>query len=82
MKGESQKQVLQENKTRQFFRKTIISYPCVSGSKKWSFFEKIGMLCFLLTPVLRLALLPYRKLQIHQAYVHGRFCSIFVVDFE
>ena len=32
---------------------------CVSGGKKCSFFEKFGVLCFLETPVLRFALLPY-----------------------
>ena len=34
-------------------------YVCVSGCKKCSFFGKFGMLCFLETPILRLALLPY-----------------------
>ena len=32
---------------------------CVSGGKKCSFFGKFGGLCFLETPVLRLAFLPY-----------------------
>ena len=34
---------------------------CVSGGKKCSFFGKFGMLCFLETPVLRFALLPYYR---------------------
>ena len=34
-------------------------YVCVSRSKKCSFFGKFGLLCFLVTPVLRFALLPY-----------------------
>ena len=40
-----------------------ISYPyvCVSGGKKYSFFGKFGGLCFLETPVLRFALLPYYR---------------------
>ena len=38
------------------------TYVCVSGSKKCSFFEKFGMLCFLVTSVLRFALLPYHRL--------------------
>ena len=32
---------------------------CVSGGKKCSFFGKFGALCFLETPFLRFALLPY-----------------------
>ena len=31
----------------------------VSGGKKCSFFGKFGVLCFLETPILRFALLPY-----------------------
>ena len=47
--------------------KTIISYPpdthryvYVSGGKN-SFFGKFGVLCFLKTPILRFALLPYYR---------------------
>ena len=38
---------------------------CVSGGKKCLFFGNFGVLCFLETPVLRFALLPYyrRKVQ-------------------
>ena len=32
---------------------------CVSGGKKCSFFGKFGMLCFLVTPILRFALLSH-----------------------
>ena len=31
------------------------TYVCVSGGKKYSFFGKFGVLCFLETPVLRFA---------------------------
>ena len=31
----------------------------ISGDKKWLFFGKFGVLCFLVTPVLRFALWPY-----------------------
>ena len=56
------KLVLQENKARQIFRKTNISYPmCVSEDKKYSFVGKFGVFCFLATPVLRFALLPYHQ---------------------
>ena len=59
------KRVFQENKARQIFQKTNISYPlirtCVSGGKKCSFFGKFDLLCFLETPVLRFALLPYYR---------------------
>ena len=36
-------------------------YVSVSEGKKCSFFEKFGVLCFLETPVLRFALLPYYR---------------------
>ena len=38
-----------------------IMYVCVSEGKKCSFFGKFGVLCFLETPVLRFALLPYYR---------------------
>ena len=34
---------------------------CVSGDKKCLFFGNFGVLCFLETPVLRFALLPYSR---------------------
>ena len=34
---------------------------CVSGGKKCSLFGKFGVLCFLETPALRFALLPYYR---------------------
>ena len=37
------------------------TYVSVSGGKKCSFFEKFDVLCFLETPVLRFALLPYYR---------------------
>ena len=65
-KEQIQKRVFQENKARQIFQKTPnISYPlirtymCVSGGKKYSFFGKFGVFCFLETLALRFALLPY-----------------------
>ena len=66
-KGRISKLVLQENKTRQIFRKENISYPlirtrvCVSRGKKCSFFEKFGVFCFLVTAILRFGLLPYYR---------------------
>ena len=35
------------------------TYVCVSGGEKCFFFWKFGVLCFLETPILRFALLPY-----------------------
>ena len=71
------KRVLKENKARQISRKTNISYPLIhtrlflppdmhtdvyaSGGKKCSLFGKFDVLCFLETPVLRFALLPYYR---------------------
>ena len=49
----------------QNFRKTNISFlppdVCVSEGKKCLLFGKFGVLCFLETPVLRFALLPYYR---------------------
>ena len=67
-KGQVSKRVFQENKARQIFWKTNISYPLIrtcrwayQGGKKCSFFGKFGVLCFLETPVLRFALMPYYR---------------------
>ena len=67
-KWQISKLVFQENKARQISRKTIISYflirtrtyVCVSGGKKYSFFGKFGVLCFLETrfDIRPFALLP------------------------
>ena len=59
-KGQISKRVFQENKARQIFRKTNMSYRliCTEG-KKCLFFEKFGMLCFFETPGFRFAFLPY-----------------------
>ena len=66
-KGQISKRVLQENKPRQIFRKTNISYLlirtrtylCVSGGRKGSFYGKFGELFFLETLVLRFSLLSF-----------------------
>ena len=67
-KGRISKRVFQESKACQNFRKTNISYPrdthtyvCISGGKKCLFSGNFGVLCFLETPVLRFALLPYYR---------------------
>ena len=44
------------------------SYQKVSGGKKCSFFGKCGVLCFLETPVLRFALLPYYRRDVRQNF--------------
>ena len=62
-KGRILKRVFQENKARQVFRKTNI-YPQIrtrTGVEKCLFLGKFGELCFLETPVLRFALLPYYR---------------------
>ena len=43
------------------YRVRIVSCVCVSGGKKCLFFGDFGVLCFLETPVLRFALLPYSR---------------------
>ena len=65
-KGKISKQMFQENKARQLFRKTNISSPCVSAGKKCSYFGKLGVLFFLETHVLRFALLSYYRQLIYQ----------------
>ena len=48
-------------KNEHFLTPDTLTYGCVSGGKKCSFFEKFGVLCFLETPVLRFVLLPYKQ---------------------
>ena len=63
-KGRISKRVFQENKARQIFRKTDMSYSMIHtrtcpyrGVRNIRFFEKCGVLCFLETLVLRFTLL-------------------------
>ena len=68
-KGWISKRVFQEKKACQIFQKMIISYTMIhirpfaykGGGKKCSLFEKFGVLCFLETPVMGFALLPYYR---------------------
>ena len=46
---------------RTFLTPDRYKYVRVSGGMKCSFFGKFGVLCFLETPVLRFALLPYYR---------------------
>ena len=57
-----------ENKVRQIFRKTSISYLLIrtrmfayQGVRDVCFLENFGVLCLLETPVLRFALFPYYR---------------------
>ena len=61
--GESQNGCNKKTKHTKFSEKRQYlthTHACVSGVKKCSIF-KFGMLCFLVTPVLRFALLPYYR---------------------
>ena len=68
-----------KKESRPNFPKTNLSYPlirvhvqtcvCVSGGEKYSFFGKFGVLCFLLTTVLRFVLLSYSR-QYSKLYQH------------
>ena len=60
-KGESQNGCLKKTKHAKFSEKMTISYSLCTGGKKCPFFGKFGVLCFLQTPVLRFALLPYYR---------------------
>ena len=46
-------------KNEHFLPSDTHTYVCVSRGKKYSFFGKFGGLCFVKTPVLRIAFLPY-----------------------
>ena len=59
-KGESQNRIFKKTKHAKFSKKTNNSYR-VSVGKKFLFFGKIGKLCFIESPVLRFALLPYYR---------------------
>ena len=52
--------MFQENKARQIFQKTNISYTLIH-TRQCSFFGKFGVLCFLETLVLRFAILFYYR---------------------
>ena len=49
--------VTRKQSTPNFPKNEHYTYVCVSGGKKCLFFKKIGVLCFLVTSVLRFALL-------------------------
>ena len=46
-------------KNEHFLPHDTHTYVCVSGDKKCAFSGKFGVLCFLVTSVLRFAVLPY-----------------------
>ena len=48
-------------KNKHFLPPGTPTYVCISGNKKCSFFRKFGELCFLVTSVLRIALLVYHR---------------------
>ena len=66
-KGESQNGCFKKAKRAKISEKQTFltpdthTYVCVSGGKKCLFFGNFGTLCFLETPVLRFALLPYYR---------------------
>ena len=66
-KGESQGGCFKKTKHTKLSKKLTFLTPdtlaqvCVSGGKKCLFFGKFGVLCFLETPALRFALLPYYR---------------------
>ena len=63
-KGESQNGCFKKTKQVKFSEKRLFFttwYARVSGGKKWSFFGKFDVLCFLEIRVLRFALLSYYR---------------------
>ena len=60
--GVSRKQSMPKfPKNKHFLPPDTNTCVCVSGGKKCLFFGNFGVLCFLETPVLRFALLPYYR---------------------
>ena len=49
------------SKIEHFLLPDTYTYVCVSEGKKCLFFGKFGVLCFLVTSVLKFALLPYYR---------------------
>ena len=67
-------------KNEHFLPSVTYTYVSVSGGNKWSFFGTFGMLCCLVTPVLRFALLPYYR-RIHCLKVsteHKNYAACFL----
>ena len=67
-KGESQNECYKKTKACQILWKTNISYPVIrtgacayQGVRNIFFFRKLGVLCFLVTPALIVALFPYYR---------------------
>ena len=58
-------------KKTHFLSPDMPTYVCVSGGKKRLFFGKFGVVCFLETPVLRFALLPYYRRITTANILHG-----------
>ena len=48
-------------KNQHFLPPDAHTYLCISGGKKCSFFGKFGVFCFLITLILRFALLSYYR---------------------
>ena len=62
--------VSRKQSTPNFSKNEHFLAPDKSGDKKCLFFRKFGVLCFLETPVLRLALLPY-----YRRFVSPKLCQ-------
>ena len=70
-------------KSKHFLPPDTHSYVCVlgkGGGKKCSFFEKFAMFCFLVTSVLRFALLPYYRRDI--TFISSQFVSLLNIQFN
>ena len=67
-------------KNKHFLPLDMHMHVCVSGSKNCSFFGKFGMLCVLVTPVLKFALLPYyhRNILVSQRLL----CSVVIQNIQ
>ena len=79
-KDESQNGCFKKTKLATFSEKRtfltpLCTYQCVLGGKKCSFFGKVGMLCFLGTPVLRFSLLSYYRR--NKDYMECQYFTLF-----
>ena len=89
--GESQNGCFKKTKHAKFSGKQTFlppemhTYMCVSVGKKYSSFGKFDLLCFLGTPVLRFALLPYYRrniLELLVTFIFSQFVYLFHMYFN
>ena len=67
-------------KNKHFLPPDMHTYMCISGGKKCSFFAKLGVLCFIETPILRFVLLPYYRQTVNLRLIYENVCRYRVIN--